>query len=267
MEISLLSGDDLSAYNTWVRNHPEGNLWQSVDWKVLQEAQKRTVLIVVGRRLKKGKNSIVCSALMTIDYGAFGLASGSIVRGPLWDTTSVSQEEMSTFLRGITTEAKRLRCLSVFIAPTSNTACPSVAVGKPSKRHIHPDTTRMIDLRKPEEVLLKEMHPKGRYNIRIAEKAGVLVRGGSLCDLDAFYDLLLETAKRDRFKILQKSHYKHFLKNLEGSFIFIAESAGKPIAGLIGVMWPLANEDSQAIRNGIYYYGASGETTRSPMAQ
>jgi lipid II:glycine glycyltransferase (peptidoglycan interpeptide bridge formation enzyme) len=54
-------------------------------------------------------------------------------------------------------------------------------------------------LHKTEEELLAEMKPKGRYNIRLAEKNGCRVEkvASTECMLDIFMGLLGETLERD----------------------------------------------------------------------
>ena len=139
----------------------------------------------------------------------------------------------------------------------------------------------MIDLTKSEEEILAQMHQKGRYNIKVAEKHGVMIERSD--DIDAFYALMTKTSERDRFGKHSKKHYETMLKHLPGAFLLIAfkdppppqeEALGLPavvrlrrtkagvegkksIAGLIGVIWK---------NQGIYYYGASSHTDRALMA-
>ncbi len=59
----------------------------------------------------------------------------------------------------------------------------------------------------PEDILGR-MRPKTRYNIRLAERKGVCVRLASRNELPVFYELHLETARRNRF---QPCQWKHLL--------------------------------------------------------
>lgn len=85
----------------------------------------------------------------------------------------------------------------------------------------HPEHTLMIDLSKNEEEILKQMKPKGRYNIRLAEKKGIEIEktdsqdpDSLKKDMDDFYRILRETTKRDKFSPHNKDYYTHMMETL-----------------------------------------------------
>jgi lipid II:glycine glycyltransferase (peptidoglycan interpeptide bridge formation enzyme) len=69
-------------------------------------------------------------------------------------------------------------------------------------------TTVLIDLTTSEEELLSRMKQKTRYNIRLAEKKGVVVRIGTAEDFDLLYQMYAETSVRDGFVIRDEEYYK-----------------------------------------------------------
>lgn len=73
---------------------------------------------------------------------------------------------------------------------------------------VQPSKTVMVDLTKPEEKLLQSMHPKTRYNIRLAQKKGVEVRDINLDEYESFWTLMRETTERDGFRAHGKDYYK-----------------------------------------------------------
>ena len=77
--------------------------------------------------------------------------------------------------------------------------------------------TALIDLRHNHETLLARMKPKGRYNIRVAEKAGIQVDQvlPSDMNLEAFYRLLSETLERDNFTANSREYFRVFLEYLD----------------------------------------------------
>ncbi len=119
--------------------------------------------------------------------------------------------------------------------------------------------TVLLDLRRDEEALLAAMKQKSRYNLRLAQRRGVEIRQGMACDLQLFYDLYAETARRDGFPIRPPAYYHDawgsFLAQGDGCLL-LAEVQGEPVAGLLFVIFGLT---------AWYMYGASSERHRSLM--
>ncbi|MBI3332028.1 peptidoglycan bridge formation glycyltransferase FemA/FemB family protein [Candidatus Peregrinibacteria bacterium] len=264
MSVRLLtSPEDLSAYDQWVKAHPQGMLWQSLEWKKYQDALGRETRLYIGLE----DSQIVASALVVIDRTAFGLSTWDTPRGPLIGENG--KWKVESLMEQIINEAKKDKCISLFLSPLqplSTLHFPLSTFHFPlstSSRHEQPEATRIIDLTKSEEEILAQMKPKGRYNITVAEKHGVRIAHSE--DASAFFSLVKGTTDRDKFTGLPLSHYKAFLKELPHSFLLLAylpsspgggAGGGGPIAGLIGIIW-----------NGtaIYYYGASSYAHRALM--
>ena len=71
---------------------------------------------------------------------------------------------------------------------------------KPSFHPLFTKYTFILDLTKTEEELLKNMHPKTRYNIKIAQKHGVkIVEDNSDQAFEEYLNLTKETTKRQGF--------------------------------------------------------------------
>jgi lipid II:glycine glycyltransferase (peptidoglycan interpeptide bridge formation enzyme) len=97
--------------------------------------------------------------------------------------------------------------------------------------------TVLIDLNPPEEEMLARMKQKTRYNVRLAEKKGVLVRIGTPEDLARLYKMYAETSVRDGFVIRDNGYYqmvwKAFMSSEEPTCEpLIAEVDGEPVAGI-----------------------------------
>lgn len=254
----LQSPTDLLRYDAWIQSHPEGSLWQSLEWKTYQEALGREVRIYA----QSTGNILESSALVVIDRTRLGLSTWDIPRGPLGNAESLLEE--------IVEQAKSERCISVFLSPQQRLIANSQKLIA-SSRHEQPPATRLIDLTQPEDAILAQMKQKGRYNIRLAEKHGVHVVQST--DIDAFAHLAAETARRDGFQAPPAARYRTFLHTLPGAFLLMAypqnpqletrnsqpspSPSPSPIAGLLGVLWN---------GTGIYYYGASDYTHRHLMA-
>ena len=83
---------------------------------------------------------------------------------------------------------------------------------------IQPPDTTQVDLTRTEEEILAGMKNKWRYNIKLAQKKGVVVQkaardSASLQDaVDIFYDLYKETSARDGIAMHAKAYYKDLLE-------------------------------------------------------
>lgn len=120
-------------------------------------------------------------------------------------------------------------------------------------RHFLEPWTRVIDLRESLDDILANMHEKGRYNIRLAEKRWVTIEKVAPTEenLDIWMDLLGETLARDEFSGNSREYYTTFLsvldqKNAWG--LYFARRDWRVIAAGIFVY---------SGETAIYYYGAS----------
>lgn len=244
---TLHSPADLNAYDAWIGRRPAATLWQSLAWKDYQEAVGRSTRLYA---CFEG-DTIVASALVCIDATAFGYCTWDLPRGPVWDKESAAHALMER----IETDARTEKVLALFLSPLHILPRPGAAR---SPRHEQPEATRVVDLSKDDETVLAQMHQKGRYNIKVAQKGGVTVRLSR--DIDAYYDLMKGTGERDRFGIKPLAQYKAFLERIPESFLMLAyaqDNDEKPIAGLVGASYGTT---------GIYYYGASDYAHRALMA-
>jgi len=259
----ITTSDELKKYDQWIAAHPQGNLWQSLERKQYIESVGKDVRIYVVEE----EGRIVASALVMIDRTSFGLSTWEIPRGPLvkW---KMENGKLEALMNQIIADAKKDRCMTLYLSPIKSLSTFHFPLST-SARSVHCAATRIIDLTQSEDEILKQMKPKGRYNIRVADKHGVRVEASD--DVDAFYALVQSTARRDGFTSQPKEKYKKFLEKLPGSFLLLAyamapspqpspDGRGKgegPIAALLGVTWN---------KTAIYYYGASSYEHRALMA-
>jgi lipid II:glycine glycyltransferase (peptidoglycan interpeptide bridge formation enzyme) len=114
----------------------------------------------------------------------------------------------------------------------------------------------LLDLTPSEEELFQNLHYKQRYNVRYAQKKGVITRfSDEPTDFDKFYDLYKETATRQKYYPRSKN-YLIKVKETFGSTakFLIAEHEGKPLTG-----WMLIKYGET-----LYYpYGGSSETMKN----
>lgn len=122
-------------------------------------------------------------------------------------------------------------------------------------------STYVLDLTKSEEELLKAMHPKTRYNIRVAEKHGVEVKeDNSPQAFEKYLNLMDETTKRQGYFAHTENYHKRMWKIFSQANIahlFTASYQGKILSTFILF----------SFGDSLYYpYGASSQENREVMA-
>jgi len=141
------------------------------------------------------------------------------------------------------------------------------AIAPPNGRHVNPAAnmqpveTVIIDVSRSDAALLGAMHPKTRYNIRLAERHGVIIRRESGDDaVRRFQDLIRHTAARDGFHPHPLDHYAKLLAVRSPQFsneLLFAYLGDRPVAAAM-VNWC----GSRAT----YLHGASDYAMRQCMA-
>lgn len=136
-----------------------------------------------------------------------------------------------------------------------------------SSPDIQPRRTLVIDLKKSSEELLAACNQKTRYNIRLAEKKGVVIKAGFANDFPEFWRLMQITGERDGFRLHEKKHYENLIKNVnddkdssqEKNFLslYFAEYEGRKIATALTYSFG---------RKVTYLHGASDNEYRQLMA-
>jgi len=126
---------------------------------------------------------------------------------------------------------------------------------------VEPANTMLLGLKLSEDELLANMHQKTRYNIRLAQRKGVMVRTSNHpVDLDAFLRLMDETQNRDGFaqhNAVYLARVYHALASSGMARLRLAEVEGKILAANIEVKYG----DTVT-----YLYGASSSEMRNYMA-
>ena len=194
------------------------------------------------------------------------VAVAYVPKGPLLDWSNAGL--VDKVLGQIEAEARRAGALFVKIDPDvrADVDPGQAAIAALRRRgwHLSADqiqyrNTVISDLTSDEDALLAAMKPKWRYNIRLAERRGVVVRDGTAADLPAFYAMYAETGVRDGFLVRPYDYYHviwaRFLADGLGH-VLLAEVEGASVAGLFLFRYgPTA----------WYFHGASTAQSRDLM--
>jgi|SRR5581483_10486529 len=157
---------------------------------------------------------------------------------------------------------KQYNCIFIKLEPNVS-ADERVKMNGELKKSPHPLFTKytfQLDITKSEEELLKNMHPKTRYNIRVAQKHNVeVVEDNSEKSFESYLKLMQETTTRQKYYAHTIEYHKKMWSTLKGSMahLLVAKYKGKPLT-----TWILF------VFNGVLYYpyGASTSEHREVMA-
>ena len=242
-----------------------GGFLQSWGWSTFQETLGRKVYRLEIDSSEQGGVHAQCVVIM--HPLPFGLQYAYIPRGPIMNLQSKSAIEIVTHeLRTKLTadSAVFVRVEWPYMSDHSPISSTDLSQWEfVSVKSVQPADTIVMDLTKNEEALLSSMHSKTRYNIRVAERHGVIVKEGN--DIDLFWRMLSETAARDKFHTHSQEHYTKMFSALsqnrgDGSLrmkLVFAEYEGKVIAGAIFL------EYGDTVT---YLHGASVAAHRNVMA-
>ncbi|MBP7056941.1 peptidoglycan bridge formation glycyltransferase FemA/FemB family protein [Candidatus Gracilibacteria bacterium] len=235
-------------------NNPTATIFQSDAWLRFQQA-------LPGREagtISSGSESLYWAIIPTL-----------LGKRYLYINHGLGTQSLTHYWPQLVALAKAKKCIYIKLEPLWPENDPREAElvtlrCKPSTFAIQPQTTLLLDLTLSTEDLLKQMKPKGRYNIKIAAKNNITYHSFDAdhpeltTALSAFYKLLHTTATRDHFGIHTVEYYHQFLAKLSPqSKLYLAYHQDQVIAGMIVTLYQTES---------IYYYGASSSEHRELMA-
>ena len=265
MQVREVLDNEKELWNAFVSGHPTGDLLQSFEWGELKRRSGGWKPI----RLAVMEDGRILAAVSLLKR-KLPKVNKSILYAPRGPVSDLSDESLfSTLIAAVRERASKEGAILLKIDPPieDKTIIPRlvkrgfVGISDPGGfGGIQPRCVMKLDLTPSLDDVLANCKPKWRYNIRLAEKKGVQVRFDcTKADLKTFYDLLTETARRDRFRIRGFDYYEHMWDALvEPGYarLFLAEYEGEAVAGALSFIfgdkcW--------------YTYGASSNRHRNVM--
>ena len=244
----------LAEWNQFITVHPNTHLLQTGEWGELKSAFGwKPVRVVSGE----------AGVQILFRKLPLGFTIGYIPKAAVSGQWSVDSEQFSVFGE-IDSICKQNRAIFLKWEPDAwegnqpNNNLPITDYQlRTSPQNIQPPRTIMINIAEAEAYILARMRQKTRYNIRLAEKKGVIVRAWD--DLSGFYQMMLLTGGRDGFGVHSYEYYKRAYELLHPKGmceILLAEFEGTPLAALF-----VARHGHRAY----YLYGASTDEERNRM--
>jgi len=238
------------SWNQTMRTHG-GHLLQSWEWGRFKQRhgwEPERVSVVTGA----GEGHV---QLLFRRKGPVSL--GYVPRGPViaGDASRVWPELMPE----IDAAARRHRAITVIIEPNaplglSGRFSDAGVVAGPA--HLQPGRTVKVALA-DDDAMLKQMHQKTRYNVRLAMRRGVEIerREPDEASLRQFYGLMEDTAGRNEFVIHSYDYYADFMDVFgDQARLFFAWADGHVASVLIAAAFG---------GEAIYMYGASSTEHRA----
>lgn len=149
--------------------------------------------------------------------------------------------------------------VSEFKTPNSLMQTPDF--GK-SFEEMQPENNWILDLAQTEEELLSDMKQKGRYNIKIAEKANINLTYSNKKgrELDAFYDQYEKTGRRHNISYRTKKYFEALIEIFGSKGYARVYTAWQDNVALASAVMLYYNKEA------LYLYGGSSDQMRNLMA-
>ncbi len=188
-----------------------------------------------------------------------------LARGPIFFGNEEKRSSgVSAFLKESTSLSKTEKLVFVRIEPSFEDFLLIKEFAKSEKIKLQktidlqPQKTLIINLSKELGQLEKELSQKTRYNIRLAEKKGVVIVKGSHREFSDFWRLMQMTGERDSFGIHNEAHYRNLIENGGDNLeLWFAKFENQIIAA--GIFCFFGDQAT-------YLHGASDHNWRSLMA-
>jgi lipid II:glycine glycyltransferase (peptidoglycan interpeptide bridge formation enzyme) len=235
------------AWDTALRAMPNPHLLQSHRWG---ELQSRFGWVVERHHVEAGELTVPVSVLVAptlVPGGRYGY----VAKGPALDA-----DRISAALQPLADLARGLELAFLTIEPELASGWAPPAPWR-SGTPMQPEHTSIIDLRPEPEDILASLKPKTRYNVRLAQKKGVVVEQSD--DVGAFAELAEQTSARHRIQLAREPYYRavHELMAADGTArIFLARHQGRALAGIMVLRFA---------GRATYLFGASAREGRNLM--
>ena len=249
---------EITNKKTWedfLSQHPEANFLQSWYWGQFHET--------LSHRIKRSgftKEGKLVGVMLSVVENAKRGKYLTVPGGPILDWKN--QTLVNLFAEEIKIIANTEGCVFVRVRPQLQFSDLSKKLFKElgfinAPMHLHAELTSQLDITPPEEQLLANMRKATRYEVRKAISSGIKIETESnLKTIRKFYDLQLQTAKRQKFvpfsyEFLSKQ-FRVFLENNQ-AVLYSAKFGNKLLAQAFIIFYGV---------EAAYHYGASTEEGR-----
>jgi peptidoglycan pentaglycine glycine transferase (the first glycine) len=252
-----------SRFNTFLASHKKGHVLQSWEWG---EIKSRTGWKPWRLVVEENGEIVAAVSILERKIPVVGIPIFYASRGPVLDWSNTALFDF------VLTEIRKLakKRGAIFLKVDPDVPSSDKELGKflvtrgfrsaesgKGFEGVQPKYVFRLDISPDEATLMANMQQKTRYNIRLAQKKGVVIRRGTRADLPEFYRVLKETTERDQFLVRAYSYFEDLYDSLVPvglGELFIGEYEGKIIAGTLAFVigdkaWYIYGASSNAHRN------------------
>lgn len=254
-EITVKNITNKKTWEEFVLAKNETNFLQSWSWGEFHKALGK-IIHRTGFYEKEKLVGVMLSIIETAKRGKYLTVPG----GPLIDWGN--KDLINAFTQPAKTIAKENNCVFVRIRPQLKSDDFSRNLFKnlgfiKAPMHLHAELTSQLDITKSEGELMAQMRKTTRYEVKKAMKENIkIIMSTNPSDIKKFYDLQIETSKRQKFvpfsyKFLFEQ-FKAFTENGD-VLLYRAEFENKLLAQSFIIFYG---------REAVYHYGASTDEGR-----
>lgn len=193
--LEKLRRDD-AAWDAFVTASPFGFHTQLSPWARVKAANGWSAVRVVA----DGGSGPIGAQVLVRRVGPGPFALGYAPRGPV--ATTWDEASMTAFGAALRRTAKRLRLTHVTVDPPlekdEGRELFTSAGWRPAD-DVQPKRTREVPLGRPEDELWGDLRSKWRQYVQKARRSGVVITDGDRDDLETFYEIFVDTARRTGF--------------------------------------------------------------------
>jgi len=254
-KILIKNIENKKQWEDFVLSNPEANFLQSWDWGEFHKALNKEIF----RTGFYAGNVLVGVMLSVIEPAKRGRYL-TVPGGPIIDWKN--KDVVDAFTKKIRQIAKENNCVFIRVRPQLKSDQFSKSVFKnlgfiTAPMHLHAELTSQLNITKTEEELMTDMRKGTRYEIKKGIKEGIKISVSKEDkEIKRFYDIQIETAKRQKFvpfsyKFLFEQ-FKIFAKS-ENALLYNAEFENKLLAQAFVIFYG---------KEAVYHYGASTDEGR-----
>ncbi len=255
-EITIKNVSDKKTWEDFILSKNEANFLQSWSWGEFHKSLSKQIF----RSGFFENNKLVGIMLSAVEPARRGKYI-TVPGGPIIDWGNKNLVE--SFSSEIKRIAKENNCVFIRVRPQlksdefSKKTFKDLGFKK-APMHLHAELTSQLDITKSEEELMTQMRKGTRYEVRKAIKENIkIITSTDEKEIKKFYDLQIETAKRQKFvpfsyKFLHEQ-FKVFAENGNAT-LYKAEFENKLLAQAFIIFYG---------KEAVYHYGASTDEGRN----